>query len=237
VGLPFSSVSPGSVRYWPFHGPLTALLDGDPDTVVVTETYPREFYQHFRSGSGGRGSKTKREDRLRWIPGLFHCADALGVTWGSDILLRVEAGFSDDINGEDEFDAVVGLLGMIGVVSGAIESGEPRDDPAVTSVEGWILGRRSTEWELPSNREVPTEHAFPTKRELPQQPEASSEARQSATADHDAPKEDKSRRQPHTSEEFRAPIEATLARLITIARALDYSDDDLIELFQRELLK
>jgi hypothetical protein len=28
-----------------------------------------------------------------------------------------------------------------------------------------------------------------------------------------------------------------LARLITIARALDYSDDDLIELFQRELLK
>ena len=39
------------------------------------------------------------------------------------------------------FDAVVGLLGMIAVVTGAIDAGVPSDDPAVISTEGWILGR------------------------------------------------------------------------------------------------
>jgi hypothetical protein len=138
-----SAVSAHNVRYWPFDGPLTALLDGDPNTVVVTETYPREFYRYFRHGTAGRGSKTEQEDRLRWAPVLFGWADTLGVTWRPEILQRVEIGFSDDINGEDEFDAVVGLLGMIAVVTGALESGEPRDDLAVLSVEGWILGRAS----------------------------------------------------------------------------------------------
>jgi hypothetical protein len=111
---------------------------------VVTETYPREFYQYFRSNLSGRGSKKEQADRLQWIPGLIGWADTLGVSWRADIAQRVQTGFSDDINGEDEFDAVVGLLGMIGVVTGAIESGEPQDDPAVTSVEGWIVGRQSS---------------------------------------------------------------------------------------------
>ena len=108
---------------------------------MVAETYPREFYQHFRSGPSGRGSKTKQEDRLRWIPALLDWAMALGMTWQPEIAQRVGIGFSDDINGEDELDAVVGLLGMIAVVTGAMESGEPTDDPAIGSVEGWILGR------------------------------------------------------------------------------------------------
>lgn len=136
-----SAAPAASVRYWPFHGPLQALLDGDPTTVVVAETYPREFYQYFRFGPTGRGSKTKQEDRLRWIPALLDWATSLGVTWQPEIAQRVGAGFSDDINGEDEFDAVVGLLGMIAVVTGAMESGEPRDDSSVVGVEGWILGR------------------------------------------------------------------------------------------------
>lgn len=130
-----------SVRYGPFHGPLTALLDGDTDKIVVTETYPREFYQYFRFGASGHGSKRKQEDRIRWVPRLLDWAKSLAVSWQPDIRHRVEAGFSADINGEDEFDAVVGLLGMIAVVTAAIESGEPSDDPAVLSVEGWILGR------------------------------------------------------------------------------------------------
>lgn len=39
---------------------------------------------------------------------------------------------------------MVGLLGMISVVTGALESGEPTDDSAVLRVEGWILGRPPT---------------------------------------------------------------------------------------------
>jgi hypothetical protein len=122
---------------------LAKLLDGEPGSVVVSETYPREFYQYFRRSFNGRGSKRKREDRLEWIPDLFRWADALGVHWDQQTRHRVESGFSDGTGGEDEFDAVVGLLGMISVAKGVVASGEPEDDPAVAAVEGWILGRNS----------------------------------------------------------------------------------------------
>jgi hypothetical protein len=213
-----SAASPESIRYWPFHGPLTALLDGDPNTVVVSETYPREFYQHFRSGPGGRGSKTKQEDRLQWISGLFRWADSLGVSWGVDLVGRVEAGFSDDINGEDEFDAVVGLLGMISVVRGAIESGEPTDDPAVTSVEGWILGRH------PGGRSV-----------VPADTASSVERPKKGGAKNDSVEAAWQRMGGLSQERQRASIEATLARLISFARSVGYSDDELMALLVLEL--
>ncbi len=218
------------VRYWPFHGPLMTLLDGDHDTVVVTETYPTEFYQYFRSETSG--SKTERDNRLRWIAGLFRWADELGVTWGVDMVRRVEAGFSDDINGEDEFDALVGLLEMIGVVTGAIESGEPRDDPSVTTVEGWMLGRRSTGWAPVTKGELTAE------RERLREIEEVPEPLQGLAADDTVPKANQTRSsEPGTSEEVRTSVEAMLAGLITVAHAVGYSDDDLIDMVQRELLK
>jgi hypothetical protein len=75
---------------------------------------------------------------------LLRWAESLGVTWHPGILRRVEEGFSDGANGEDEFDSVIGLLAMIGVVTGAIPAGEPLDDAAITTIEGWILGRSQT---------------------------------------------------------------------------------------------
>lgn len=45
-------------------------------------------------------------------------------------------------DGEDRFDAVVGLLGMLDVVLGNRRPGEPEDD--TTRIEGWILGQHST---------------------------------------------------------------------------------------------
>lgn len=133
--------APG-VALWPFDGPLPALLD-DGDRVVVAETYPREFYQYIRP-AGKRSapwSKRRRKDRLDWVPSLRAWADSLRVSWEPGILRRVEEGFSDGPNGEDEFDSVVGLLGMIGVVRAVIPAGEPVGDRAIASVEGWILGR------------------------------------------------------------------------------------------------
>ena len=58
--------------------------------------------------------------------------------------LRAEIldGFGAGKDGEDRFDAVAGLLGMLDVVLGNRPSGEPEDD--TTRIEGWILGQHST---------------------------------------------------------------------------------------------
>jgi hypothetical protein len=131
------------IALWPFAGPLPRLLDGG-GRLVVAETYPREYYKHVRVPGTRvtRWSKRRRTDRLTWVPGMLRWAASLGVTWHGALLSRAEDGFSDGANGEDEFDAVIGLLAMISVVTGAVPSGEPRDDPAIGSTEGWILGRR-----------------------------------------------------------------------------------------------
>ena len=48
-------------------------------------------------------------------------------------------GFGGGADGEDRFDAVVGLWGMLDVALGNRAPGEP--DDKTTWVEGWILGQ------------------------------------------------------------------------------------------------
>ena len=45
-----------------------------------------------------------------------------------------------DNHGEDRFDAVVGLFGMLNVVLGRRDPGDPTDE-TIRSIEGWILGQ------------------------------------------------------------------------------------------------
>jgi hypothetical protein len=52
----------------------------------------------------------------------------------------VAAGFGADAAGEDRFDSVIGLLGLIGVLDGARPDFVP-DDPWVRRWEGWVLGQ------------------------------------------------------------------------------------------------
>jgi hypothetical protein len=130
------------IALWPFAGALPDLLDGS-SRIVAAETYPREYYRYLTAPGVARSrwSKRRRADRLVWVPGILGWADSLGVDWEPRIRGRVADGFSDGANGEDEFDAVIGLLAMISVITGKLAPGEPRDDAAVTTVEGWILGR------------------------------------------------------------------------------------------------
>jgi hypothetical protein len=53
----------------------------------------------------------------------------------------LDDGFGSDEVGEDKFDAVVGLLGMLDVVLGGRDGGTPHAD--VRAVEGWILGQQA----------------------------------------------------------------------------------------------
>ena len=59
----------------------------------------------------------------------------------SKIESTISDGFGNSKEGEDQFDAFVGLLGMLSVVLGIRDDGLPEDE-AVKSVEGWIFGQQ-----------------------------------------------------------------------------------------------
>jgi hypothetical protein len=139
------------IALWPFDGSLFSLLAGNTRTgpavpaagSVVAEAYPREFYRWIGAPPAARWSKRRRDDRLMCVPRLLAWAESLGVGWAADVRARVTAGLCEGPAGEDEFDCVVGVLGMISVVTSAIPVGLPADDPAVLTTEGWMLGRAS----------------------------------------------------------------------------------------------
>ena len=60
----------------------------------------------------------------------------------------IQGGFP---HGDDAFDAVVGLFGMLQVCLSQRETGEP-DDREVKEIEGWILGPGALALTLPLTR-------------------------------------------------------------------------------------
>ena len=126
------------VSIWPFDGCLAELL-ARPG-VIVAETYPAESYRHLHLAiRGSKRSKRRQSDRAEdaspindWVrTNRVHLTDRLHG--------EIADGFGDGTDGEDRFDAVVGLCGMLDVVLGNSPSGEP--DDATTRIEGWILGQ------------------------------------------------------------------------------------------------
>lgn len=124
---------------WPFSGPLERLIR--PGWVVAAETYPAECYHHLGLTEGGkRWSKRRPADRAAQAPQLLAWAAAAGVEIASELAAAIRDGFGPQPNGDDPFDATVGLFGMLNVALGHRPSGEP-NDKIVCQVEGWILGQ------------------------------------------------------------------------------------------------
>ena len=124
---------------WPFDGGLGELLAGRD--IVAAETYPAEVYGHLGLGFGtGAGGKRAQAARAAQAPRLLQRAGDLGL--GLDRRLRdaIADGFGPAPDGEDPFDATVGLLGMVNVVLGRRPAGAP-GDAGVRRIEGWILGQ------------------------------------------------------------------------------------------------
>ena len=128
---------------WPFEGALADLLRRH--RVVVAETYPGEAYGHLelRSPLRAQGGKRRQIARVACAPSLLTWAERASVALAPELRTDIMSGFGPDADGEDRFDAVVGLFGMLNVVLGLRPSGEP-DDPAVRRIEGWILGQDAT---------------------------------------------------------------------------------------------
>ncbi len=129
---------------WPFSGPLAALCV--PGRIVAAESYPAEFYGHLGisftqgRGHGRRGGKRVREARKANAPLLLQWARQAGVGMPPALSDMIRDGFGAGPEGEDLFDAVIGLFGMLNVVLGRQPPGEVQD-VRLRTVEGWILGQ------------------------------------------------------------------------------------------------
>jgi hypothetical protein len=124
----------GRAVLWPFQGRLAALLR--PGAVVLAEVYPADAYARV---GAARVSKRDPRSRREACEAMGRWIAAAGVVPASRLERQLSDGFGPRAGGEDAFDAVAALLGMLEVVLGRPGLHEP-EDPIVRGVEGWILG-------------------------------------------------------------------------------------------------
>ena len=122
------------VSLWPFDGHLAALAA--PGRLVVAEIYPADAYRRLGIA---RVSKRDPASRCAACAAMARWMTAAGVVASPALAAQLAAGFGPRASGEDAFDAVAGLLGMVDVVLGRRPLHEP-EDPVVRAIEGWILG-------------------------------------------------------------------------------------------------
>ena len=124
------------IRLWPFEGGLHDLLV--PGVAVLAEVYPAEALR--QCGLKLTGSKRAAAPRRALAPALRVAMADRRVVPDAALAASVAAGFGTDAAGEDRFDSVIGLLGLIGVLDGVRPDFVP-DDPWVRGWEGWVLGQ------------------------------------------------------------------------------------------------
>jgi hypothetical protein len=122
-------------QLWPFDGPLASL---DPDRLTLAETYPAEAYRHL--GMNRTVKKRTQDGRKAAGAVLLDWASRHDVRFLPDIAQLITNGFGQRENGEDPFDAVAGLCGMVEVADGR-RAEAPRPETFSQNGEGWILGQ------------------------------------------------------------------------------------------------
>lgn len=129
-----------NVKIWPFSGSFMSLCY--PGNIVLVETYPAEYYPHLglSFNSPIRRSKRRQSDRLAFAAQLIRWAQNHDMDLSIPLVEKIQAGFGNSAYAEDQFDAVVGLYGMINVIMGTHSIGEPTS-PIMTEIEGWIFGQ------------------------------------------------------------------------------------------------
>ncbi|MBV9917687.1 MAG: hypothetical protein JO153_14370 [Solirubrobacterales bacterium] len=139
--LPALAEAPGrpKVALWPFEGRLHSLLTSSD--VVAVEAYPAEAYLQLglRIGSP-RMTKTRASDRRADAARLLACCAQCAIRPSAALVGELETGFEAGAQGDDRFDAVVGLIAMIKVLRERTEPEVP-DEPTIRDHEGWIFGQ------------------------------------------------------------------------------------------------
>jgi hypothetical protein len=121
---------------WPFEGGLHALQRAG--RLVLAECYPAEAMRTRRIPR--LGSKRSAAARRATAPALREAMAALSVSPDAVLAGEIADGFGPRPNGEDRFDAVIGLLGVVAVLDGAQPDHVPQD-PWIRRWEGWVLGQ------------------------------------------------------------------------------------------------
>ncbi|WP_456270080.1 DUF429 domain-containing protein [Kushneria sp. AK178] len=133
-----SVIQPGMAQgaaLWPFDGTLVELAD--THRCILCETWPTLAARLMGVELSGRQSKRRRADRIE--AGRHLLDTALPVTWEAPAKASLESGFGERADGEDPFDAMLGLLMMIAVVEGQLPASSTLS-PVARHLEGWILG-------------------------------------------------------------------------------------------------
>lgn len=121
---------------WPFDGGLSDLAEAGKN--VVCETYPGAAYGLLDLDMRGR-SKRCQADRKAVAVDIRNWRTNRPVRFEMALEDQLADGFGSSGDGEDPFDAVVGLMKMIDVVLGELDEMPITPEPT-RQIEGWILG-------------------------------------------------------------------------------------------------
>jgi hypothetical protein len=146
------------LHLWPFDGAIDDLLERG--SLVIAETYPGEIYRalklrfpsitELKRRFGEQSANLKRGKRSqagrRWNAAtLMNWSKSVLVQLDPQLEALIQDGFGSGPNGEDSFDATVGLFGMLNVLFGLqpewTESMQDSEAETMREVEGWILGQ------------------------------------------------------------------------------------------------
>jgi hypothetical protein len=130
------------VEIWPFSGRLCDLLG--PSRLVIVETYPAECYGRIgvafpRSRPGQKSGKRLQRDRSSQAGALIDWAARRQVRLDPELQAQLGDGFGPAASGEDRFDALAGLLGMLDLLLSIRLDFEPQG-ARLRDIEGWIFG-------------------------------------------------------------------------------------------------
>ena len=122
---------------WPFDGSIEEL--SAHNGLTIAETYPAEAYGHVGVNFARSESKTNRSHRLGKVFAIILWAKQNNITISPLVRAMIDDGFGDDRSGEDQFDALMGLLGMIEVADRRRCAADPLR--TVCHWEGWMIGQ------------------------------------------------------------------------------------------------
>jgi hypothetical protein len=129
------------IALWPFDGSLRDLLCGE--RTILAETYPGDTYHRVGIARRPAWSKRSQPGRISVAPRLLDWLTRRGHAQAAGLDAAIRDGFSAHASGEDQFDALVGLFGMLDVVQGFRAEGQP-DAALVARWEGWVLGQAAS---------------------------------------------------------------------------------------------